>query len=150
MLIAAGKQPEVTNDTSPVSTAVTTETSISQRSATLPMGQPQYGMLLNYFSSQTVTPTNALLVQQTYSDPNTSIHGSDNFSQTNELAYGVPSYNQPPIPPEVPWCLSVLSQMRCLTDMYKGGKTGRDQSDRLIQSIRAVHLIRSDRSRQPV
>ena len=109
MLTAAGKQPEITNDASPVSTAVTTETSVSQPSATLPMGQPQYGMLLNYFSSQTVTPTNALLVQPTYSDPITSIHGSANFSQMNELAYGVPSYNQPPIPLEVPWHLSFLS-----------------------------------------
>ena len=109
MLIAAGKQPEVTNDTSPVSIAVTAEIPISQPSATLPMSQPQYGMPLNYFSSQTVTPTNALLVQPTYSDPITSIHGSANFSQTNELAYGVPSYNQPPIPPEVPWHLSFLS-----------------------------------------
>jgi len=129
MLTAAGKQREVTIDTLPVSTAVTTETSVSQPPATLPTSQPQYGMLLNYFSSQTVIPTNAMVAQQTYSDPLTIIPSSANLSRTNELAYGVPSFNQPPVPPEVPWCLSVLSQMRCLTDMYKDGKTGKDQSN---------------------
>ena len=79
MLIAAGKQPEVTIDTSLVSTAVTTDTSVSQPSATLPVTQPQYGMLLNYFGSQTVMPTKAMVAQQTYSDPITSIPSSPNF-----------------------------------------------------------------------
>ena len=47
---AAGKQPEITN--------VTSEVPISQSSAVLPVSQPQFGMPLNYFSNQTVTPTN--------------------------------------------------------------------------------------------
>ena len=40
MLVAASKQPEITNDTSPISTTVTIETPISQPSTALPVSQP--------------------------------------------------------------------------------------------------------------
>ena len=66
---AAVKQPEIANDTPPVSAAITFEVHTSQPSATLPVSQPQFRMTLNYFSSQTVTPTNAMVAQPTYSDP---------------------------------------------------------------------------------
>ena len=98
-----GEQP-VIDDTSPVSTVVSTEIPVPQPSATLPMSQPQYGMPMHYFSGQTVTPTNALVAQQTYSDPLTSVHGSANFRRTYELENSMPpysthAYNMPPVPP---------------------------------------------------
>ena len=77
MMILAGKQP-VIDDTSPVSTIESTEIPVSQPSVTLPTSQPPYGMPMNYFSGQTVTPTNALVAQQTYSDPLTSVQLSPN------------------------------------------------------------------------
>ena len=52
----------------PVSTVESTEIPIPQPSATLPTSQSPYGMPMNYFSGQTVTPTNVLVTQQTYSD----------------------------------------------------------------------------------
>ena len=64
MLILAGKQP-VIDDTSPDSTVTSTEIPIPQPSVTLPASQPPYGMTTNYFSGQTVTPTNVLVAQQT-------------------------------------------------------------------------------------
>ena len=76
-LILTGKQP-VIDDTSPVSTVESTEIPIPQPSATLPVNQPQYGMPIHYFSGQIVTPTNALVAHQTYSDPLTSVQLSPN------------------------------------------------------------------------
>ena len=42
MLIAAGKQPEETNDPPPISTVVTTESPVSQPSATLPINAVEF------------------------------------------------------------------------------------------------------------
>ena len=67
MMILAGKQP-VIDDTLPVSTVESIEIPVSQSSVTLSASQPLYGMPMNYFSGQTVTPTNVLVAQQTYSD----------------------------------------------------------------------------------
>jgi hypothetical protein len=58
---------------------------------------------MNYFSGQTVTPTNALEAQQTYSDPLTSVHGTVNFRRTYELENSTPpysthTYNMTPVP----------------------------------------------------
>ena len=57
--------------------------------------QPQYGMLIHYFSGQTVMPT--------YTDPIMSIPGSANISQKNELVLHVsqvpPRNSIPPIDP---------------------------------------------------
>ena len=64
MMVLASKQP-VIDDTLPVSTVESTDIPVSQPSVTLPASQPPYGMLMNYFSGQTVTPTNALVAQQT-------------------------------------------------------------------------------------
>ena len=60
-------------------------------------------MSMSYFSSQTVTPTNAMVAQQIYSDHITSIPSSANFRRTNELENFVPpysthAYSTPPIP----------------------------------------------------
>ena len=54
---------------------------------------PQYGMPMGYISSQTVTPTNVMGAQYTYSDPIVSISSSANISRTNEL---VPHMSQVP------------------------------------------------------
>ena len=102
-LILTGKQP-VVDDTSPVSTIESTEIRIPQSSAILPTSQPPYGIPMNYFSGQTVTPTNALVAQQTYSNPLTSIHGLANFRRTYELENSTPpyythTYNMPSVPP---------------------------------------------------
>ena len=62
-------------------------------------------MPLNFFfGSQMVTPTNAMVAEQTYSDPITSISSVANFPRTDELNNFVPSYsahayNAPPVPP---------------------------------------------------
>ena len=64
MMVLAGKQP-VIDDTLHVSTVESTDIPVSQPLVTLPASQPPYGMLMNYFSGQTVTPTNALVAQQT-------------------------------------------------------------------------------------
>ena len=103
MMILAGKQP-VIDDTLPVSTVKSTDIPVSQPSVTLPANQPPYGMPMNYFSGQTVTPTNALVAQQTYSDPLTNVHGSASFRRTYELENSAPpysthTYNMPPVPP---------------------------------------------------
>ena len=150
MMILASKQP-VIDDTSPVSIVESTEIRIPQSSAILPTSQPPYGMPMNYFSGQIVMPTNALVAQQTYSDMLTSIHGSANFCQTYELENSMPpysthTYNMPSVPPETPCHISVLSWMRCLTDMCSDGSTGSDRSDRPHQPVRPVHLNRSDQS----
>ena len=102
-LILTGKQL-VIDDTSPVSTVVSTDIPIPQPSATLPTSQPPYGMPMNYFSAQIVTPINALVAQQTHSDPLTSIHSLANFRRTNELENFVPpysthAYSTPHVPP---------------------------------------------------
>ena len=102
-MILAGKQP-VIDDTLPVSTVKSTDIPVSQPSVTLPASQPLYGMPMNYFSGQTVTPTNALVAQQTYSDPLTSVHGSAGFRRTYQLENSMPpysthTYNMPPVPP---------------------------------------------------
>ena len=64
MMILAGKQP-VIDDTLPVSTVESIEIPVSQSLVTLLASQLPYGMPMNYFSGQTVTPTNALVAQQT-------------------------------------------------------------------------------------
>ena len=56
---------------------------------------PQYGMPMGYISSQTVTPTNVMGAQYTYSDPIVSISSSANISRTNDL---VPHVS--PVPPQ--------------------------------------------------
>ena len=104
MMVLAGKQP-VIDDTLPVSTVESTDIPVSQPSVTLPMSQPPYGMPMNYFSGQTVTPTNVLVAQQTYSDPLTSVHGSSSFRRMYELENSTPpysthTYNMPPVPPQ--------------------------------------------------
>jgi len=83
---SAGKKPEIADEPPSVSTIATSEFYVPQQSAASPMSQPQYGMPMNYFTGQTVTPT--------YTDPIMSIPGSANISRTNELV----SY----IPPEPP------------------------------------------------
>ena len=75
---AVGKQPETNNSPSFTST-VTSEVPISQPLATLPISQPQFRMSLNYFSSQTVTPINAMVAHSSYSDPITNIPSSANI-----------------------------------------------------------------------
>jgi hypothetical protein len=102
-LILTGKQP-VIDYTLPVSTVVSTDIPIPQPSATLPTSQQPYGMPMNYFSAQIVTPTNALVAQQTHSDPLTSIHSLANFRRMCELenftpSYSTLAYNMPPVPP---------------------------------------------------
>ena len=104
LLTLVGKQP-VIDDISPVSTVETTKVPVPQPSVTLLASQPPYGMLMHYFSGQTVTPTNALVAQQTYSDPLTSIHSSANFRLTRELEnstlpYSTHAYNMPLVPPK--------------------------------------------------
>jgi len=67
LLTLAGKQL-VIDDISPDSTVASTEIHVTQPTVTLPVSQPTYGMPMHYFSGQTVTPTNVLVAQQTYSD----------------------------------------------------------------------------------
>ena len=103
MMVLASKQP-VIDDTLPVSTIESTDIPVSQPSVTLPASQLPYGMPMNYFSGQTVMPTNAMVAQQTYSDPLTSVHGSASFRRTYELENSTPpysthTYNMPPVPP---------------------------------------------------
>ena len=66
---SVGKKPETVDEPPSVSTS---EFYISQPSAASSMRQPQYGMPMNYFSGQTVTPT--------YTKPIMSILGSANIS----------------------------------------------------------------------
>ena len=80
---SAGKKPETVDEPPYVSTS---EFYVPKPSAASPMSQPQYGMPMNYFSGQIVTPT--------YTDPIMSIPGSANISRTNEIV----SY----MPPELP------------------------------------------------
>ena len=80
---SAGKKPETADEPPSVSTS---EFYVPQPSAASPTSQPQYGMPMNYFSGETVTPT--------YTDPITSIPGWANSSRANEIV----SY----IPPELP------------------------------------------------
>jgi len=154
MMILASKQP-VIDDTSPISTVESTEIRIPQSSAILPTSQPPYGMPMNYFSGQIVMPTNALVAQQTYSDPLTSIQGLANFRRTYELENSTPpyythTYNMPSVPPETPCHISVLSRMRCLTDTCSDGNIGSNRSNQPHQPVRPVHLNRSDWSYRPV
>jgi len=115
MMILAGKLP-VIDDTSPISTVESTDIPVSQPSVTLPVSQPPYEMPMNYFSGQRVTPTNALVAQQTYSDPLTSVHGSANFRRTYELENSTPpysthTYNMPLVPPR-----ATIPQFSPITD----------------------------------
>jgi hypothetical protein len=60
---------------------------------------------MHYFSGQTVTPTDAMVAQQTYSDPLTSIPSSANFRQMYEMEnssppYSAHAYNTPLVPPQ--------------------------------------------------
>jgi hypothetical protein len=73
-----GKQPE-TNKSPSFTSTVTSEVPISQPLATLPISQPQFRMSLNYFSSQTVTPINAMVAHSSYFDPITNIPSSANI-----------------------------------------------------------------------
>ena len=75
---AVGKQPK-TNNLPSFTTTVTSEVPISQPLATLPISQPQFRMSLNYFSSQTITPINAMVAHSSYSDPITNISSSANI-----------------------------------------------------------------------
>ena len=76
---SAGKKPESADEPPSVSTS---EFYVPQPSAASPTSQPQYGMPMNYFSGQTVTPT--------YTDPIMSIPGSANISRTNEIVQYTP------------------------------------------------------------
>ena len=76
---SAGKKPETADEPSSVSTS---EFYVPQPSAASPVSQPQYGMPMNYFSGQTVTPT--------YTDPIMSITSSANISRTNEIVQYTP------------------------------------------------------------
>ena len=75
----AGKKPE-TDDEPP--SVFTSEFYVAQPSEASPTSQPQYGMTMNYFSGQTVTPT--------YTGPIMSIPGSANISRTNEIVQYTP------------------------------------------------------------
>ena len=115
LLTLVGKQP-IIDDISPDYTVETTKVHVPQPSVTLLASQPPYGMLMHYFSGQTVMPTNVLVAQQTYSDPLTSIHSSANFRQTHELENSTPPYstyacNMPPVPPR-----STMPQSGPMTD----------------------------------
>ena len=79
---SAGKKPETADELSSVSTVATSAFYVPQPSAVSPVNQPQYGMPMNYFSDQTVTPT--------YTDPIMSILGSANISRTNEIIQYTP------------------------------------------------------------
>ena len=72
---SAGKKPEIADEPPSVSSS---EFYVPQPSAASPMSRPQYGMPMNYFSGQTVTPT--------YTNPIMSIPDSANISRTNEIA----------------------------------------------------------------
>jgi len=92
------------------------------------MSQPQYGMPMNYFSGQTVTPT--------YTDPIMSIPGSANLSRTNEIV----QYTPPEISRNsVPHTGSISNEMfdryvqrwqnrqRPVRPVYQSGQTGPPQ-----------------------
>ena len=101
------------------------------------MNQPQYGMLMNYFSGQTLTPTYtdhimSPLVWPTLVEQTSLLHTCDRYP------LGVLCHQ------------SVLSPMICLTDTCSNGKIGRDRSDRLPSLVRPVHLSQSDRLQRPV
>ena len=146
MMVLAGKQP-VIDDTLPVSTVESIEIPVSQSLVTLLESQPPYGMPMNYFSGQTVTPTNALVAQQTYSNPLTSIHGLANFRRTYELENSTPpyythTYNMPSVPTRntMPHIGPITDEM---FDRYVQRWQNRQQ---LVRPTRPVHLNRSDRS----
>jgi hypothetical protein len=113
-------------------------------------------MPLNFYGSQTVTPTNAMVAQETYSDPLATIFiVRPTFAKQTSwkiLCLHIPLIHivRRLYHLEVLCYLSVLSRTRCLTDMCKDGKTGKDRSDRPIKPVRLVHLNRSDQSYQPV
>ena len=100
------------------------------------MSQPQYGMPMNYFSGQTVTPT--------YTDPIMSIPGSANISRTNEFIQYIP-----PEPPRnsVPLIGPISDEMfdryvqrwqnwqRPVRPVYQSGQTGTPQP------VRPVHPV---------
>ena len=106
------------------------------------MSQPQYGMPMNYFSGQTVTPT--------YTNPIMSISGSANISRTNELVLYIP-----PEPPRnsVPHTGPISDEMidryvqrrqnwqRPVKPVYQSGQTGSPptgptgHTDRSIRSV---------------
>jgi hypothetical protein len=71
---SAAKKPEIADEHPFVSTS---EFYVPQPSTASPTSQPQYGMPMNYFSGQTMTPM--------YTDPIMSIPGSANISRTNEI-----------------------------------------------------------------
>jgi len=76
---SAGKKPEIADENPSV---FTFEFYDPQPSAASSTSQPQYGMPMNYFGGQTVTPT--------YTDPIMSIPGSANISRTNEIIQYTP------------------------------------------------------------
>jgi len=97
------------------------------------MSQPQYGMPMNYFSGQTVTPT--------YTDPIMSIPGSANLSRTNEIV----QYTPPEISRNsVPHTGSISNEMfdryvqrwqnrqRLVRPVYQSGQTGPPQPVRPV------------------
>ena len=134
---SAGKEPEIADEPPSISTVATSEFYVPQLSTASPTSQPQYGILMNYFSGQTVTPT--------YTDPIMSIFGSANFSRTNEIV----SYMPPELPRNsVPHIGPISDEMfdryvqrwqnrqRPVRPVPPTGPTGHtDRSDRSIRSV---------------
>ena len=92
---------------------------------------------MNYFSGQTVTSTNALVAQQTYSDPLKSVHGSASLRRMYELENSTPpysthTYNMPSVPPRntMPHIGPIADEM---FDRYMQRWQNRQQSARPTQ-----------------
>jgi len=124
------KQPAITHDPPPVVSSATCETPIFKPSAASSMYQPQFGMSLNYFSGQIVTPTNVMVAQCSYLNILETSLVQPTFTEQMSLPIlylhtvclhiARHLYHL-----EVLWHLSVLSQIRCLTDICKDDKTSK-------------------------
>ena len=127
---SAGKKPESADEPPSVSTF---EFYVPQPSATSPTSQPQYGMPINYFSGQTVTPT--------YTDPIMSIPGSANISRTNEIVqYTPPEISRNSVPHPGPISDEMFdryvqrwqNRQRPVRSVYQPGQTGSPQPVRPV------------------
>lgn len=130
---SAGKKPESADEPPSVSTS---EFYVPQPSAASPTSQPQYGMPMNYFSGQTVTPT--------YTDPIMSIPGSANISRTNEIVqYTPPEISRNSVPHTGPISDEMFdryvqrwqNRQRPVRPVYQPGQTGSPQP------VRPVHPV---------
>jgi len=127
---SAGKKPESADEPPSVSTS---EFYVPQPSAASPTSQPQYGMPMNYFSGQTVTPT--------YTDPIMSIPGSANISRTNEIVqYTPPESSRNSVPHTGPISDEMFdryvqcwqNRQRPVRPVYQSGQTGSPQPVRPV------------------